>query len=82
MNIDIPNWAEAIAVIVGSTFGSYTAVRVKIATLAETLRGLEKNVDDLREWKHTTVDPYIPRAVDEHERRLGRLDAKVFNGPR
>jgi len=80
--MDISNWVEILAAIVGSTFGAYTAVRVRIATLAETIRGLEKDMDSLREWKHVTVDPYIPRAVDEHERRLGRLDAKVFNGPR
>lgn len=40
----------------------------------------EADILDLRKWKHTVVDPYIPRAVDEHERRINRLDAKVFNG--
>lgn len=47
--------------------------------LERTVRA-EKDVQDLRDWKHTTVDPYVPRAIDEHERRLNKLDSKVFDG--
>jgi hypothetical protein len=79
--MDIPNWLMAVGAIGGSTIGAYTAVRVTIATLIEKARTLEKSVDELREWKHEVVDPYIPRAVDEHERRLNKLDSRVFNGP-
>ena len=47
--------------------------------LERTVRA-EKDVQDLRDWKHETVDPYVPRAIDEHERRLNKLDSKVFDG--
>lgn len=43
----------------------------------EILEGEQKKAE---QWKHNVVDPYIPRAIDEHERRINRLDAKIFNG--
>jgi hypothetical protein len=48
------------------------------APLPSELQDVEVNVGGLRLWKHTTVDPYIPRAVDELDRRVGRLEDKVF----
>lgn len=56
------------------------AINLKLWPLAEKVENVETRVDELKEWKHLTVDAYIPRAVDEHERRINRLDAKVFNG--
>jgi pterin-4a-carbinolamine dehydratase len=47
------------------------------ATKVEQLEASEK---DLRGWKHAVVDAYLPRAVDEHERRLNRIESKLFNG--
>lgn len=38
---------------------------------------LQKDVEGLRNWKHIVVDPYVPRAIDEHERRINRLDQKM-----
>ncbi len=57
-----------------------TTLNSKIWPMENQIKQLEKNQDGLRLWKHEVVDPYIPRAVDEHERRLERLDRKVFNG--
>jgi hypothetical protein len=48
--------------------------------LERTVRA-EKDIQDLRDWKHDVADPYVPRAIEEHERRLNKLDSKVFNGP-
>lgn len=57
-----------------------TAINAVLWPLKEKVDNLEGNQEDMREWKHAVIDPYIPRAVDEHERRINRLDAKVFNG--
>lgn len=50
------------------------------AVLLSRIDTHEKDLEGLREWKHMTVDPYLPRAVDDHHRRLERLERKVFNG--
>lgn len=47
---------------------------------ATKVEQLEESEKDLRGWKHTVVDAYLPRAVDEHERRLNRIESKLFNG--
>lgn len=52
----------------------------EIAAMKERLNAIEKNADGLREWKHLTVDPYIPRAVDDHHRRLEHIERRIFNG--
>lgn len=52
----------------------------EFAALRERVSASEKNLEGLRDWKHLTVDPYIPRAVDDHHRRLDRIESKVFNG--
>lgn len=41
---------------------------------------IDKRIDEVKDWKHEIGEAYLPRAVDEHERRLNRLDLKVFNG--
>jgi hypothetical protein len=74
---DIPNWLAAIGAILGSALGSWTAVRVSIATLNKAVEVLEIEVEKLREWKRLIVAPYIPRAVDEHERRLGKIETDL-----
>jgi hypothetical protein len=48
---------------------SYAEVRVRIEHVEEDLRGLHR-------WKHTVVDPYIPRAIEDHERRLNRFEGQ------
>lgn len=55
-------------------------INSKLLPLVSQATTTEKRVDELKDWKHEIVDAYIPRAVDEHERRLNRLDLKVFNG--
>lgn len=50
-----------------------TALRAQFDAAVERLEGLHG-------WKHQIGEAYLPRAVDEHERRLNRLDTKVFNG--
>ena len=46
----------------------------KHAVLENRVSTIEKSIQEIRYWKHNTVDPYIPRAVDEHERRIGKLE--------
>lgn len=55
-------------------------INSKLLPLEVQMKLTEKMIQELRDWKHDLVDAYIPRAVDEHERRINRLDAKVFNG--
>jgi hypothetical protein len=57
-----------------------TSINVSLWPLVKQVEIMERSIEELRAWKHDVVDPYLPRAVDEHERRINRLDAKVFNG--
>jgi hypothetical protein len=57
-----------------------TGINEKLWPAVTKIEALEKETESLREWKHMVIDPYIPRAIDEHERRINRLDQKVFNG--
>lgn len=45
------------------------------AGLAQRIERSEKDILDLREWKHTQVEPYI-RAVDVLKERVDRLEEK------
>jgi hypothetical protein len=45
--------------------------------LPHRMEAAEKDLQGLRDWKHIVVDPLIPRAVEEHERRLNRLDQRM-----
>jgi hypothetical protein len=53
---------------------------IELTTLQAQFTALQQRVEGLHKWKHDIGEAYLPRAVDEHERRLNRLDAKVFNG--
>lgn len=50
------------------------SIEARFNGLPERMRYCEGNIEELRDWKHEKVDPYIPRAVDDHERRLTRLE--------
>lgn len=41
---------------------------------------LEADKIDIRRWKHNTVDPYIPGAIDALKERVDRHERKLFNG--
>lgn len=55
-------------------------IHAELWPMGKQVESLEKRVGELKDWKHVIADAYLPRAVDEHERRINRLDAKVFNG--
>lgn len=57
-----------------------TKINSDLWPLLKQMEAVDKRVDELKEWKHLVGDAYLPRAVDEHERRINRLDQKVFNG--
>lgn len=57
-----------------------TSINTQLWPLGERYGALEKRLDSLHHWKHEVGEAYLPRAVDEHERRLNRLEARVFNG--
>lgn len=57
-----------------------TDINLAMLSTKISIGQLEKILDDLRRWKHDVGETYLPRAVDDHERRLNRLDTKVFNG--
>ncbi len=51
-------------------------IESKINGLPARTQQSEDFIDELRRWKHETVDPYIPRAMDDLERRISRLEDK------
>lgn len=53
---------------------------IELTTLRVQFDSAVERLDRLHGWKHSIGEAYLPRAVDEHERRLNRLEAKVFNG--
>lgn len=53
---------------------------IELTTLRAQFDEAIKRQNKLHDWKHEIGEAYLPRAVDEHERRLNRLDSKVFNG--
>jgi hypothetical protein len=53
---------------------------IELTTLQAQFVAAVQRLDNLHDWKHETGEAYLPRAVDEHERRLNRIEAKVFNG--
>lgn len=46
------------------------------AVVIERLNNLEKSVNNLREWKHVRVDPYIPGAVDALKSRVDSFEKR------
>lgn len=57
-----------------------SGINVLLWPLVQQVKNLDERLDSLHKWKHQVAEAYLPRAVDEHERRLNKLDAKVFNG--
>lgn len=53
---------------------------IELTTLQAKFESAVDRLDGLHDWKHEVGEAYLPRAVDEHERRLNRIEAKVFNG--
>jgi hypothetical protein len=41
---------------------------------------LDSRVASLHGWKHEVGEAYLPRAVDDIEKRVERLEHKIFNG--
>lgn len=66
----------------GQYVNDITAINTLLWPLATKMEVVEKDIEGLRDWKHLVVDPYVPGTINEHDRRLNRLDAKVFNGHR
>jgi hypothetical protein len=52
-------------------------ITAKLSRAEAQILNLEKDQQGIRNWKHVVVDPYVPRAVEEHERRINRLDQKM-----
>ncbi len=46
-----------------------------LVRINERVSVLEKRSQYMDEWKHETIDPYIPRAVDDLERRINKLES-------
>jgi hypothetical protein len=57
-----------------------TRINSDLLPLMKQVEEIDKRVEELKKWKHGVVDTYLPRAVEEHERRLNRLETKIFNG--
>lgn len=49
---------------------------VEIARVQVRLTNVEAYQQYLRDWKHNVVDPLVPRAVEDHERRLQKQEAR------
>lgn len=70
----------AIAAIGGRLWDHVDKCRDVHGRLARTetkTEAVEKDIEGLRNWKHVVIDPYVPRAIEEHERRINRLDQKM-----
>jgi hypothetical protein len=52
-------------------------VHGRLSRAESQIENVEKDIVGMRLWKHTVADPYIPRAIEEHERRINRLDQKM-----
>lgn len=50
------------------------AQAVNIAGMNERLKAVEERIRYLNDWKHKDVDPYVPREVEKHERRIEALE--------
>jgi hypothetical protein len=57
-----------------ATTKSFFEQAITMARYDERLKQLEIRRDYIDEWKHLTVDIYLPRAMDDHERRLTKLE--------
>jgi hypothetical protein len=55
-------------------------INMKLWPLDQKVEDMEKRLDGLHAWKHVVGEAYLPRAVDDIERRVGKLEGKVFNG--
>lgn len=57
-----------------TTTASFFEQAITMARYDERLKQLEVRREYMDEWKHLTVDPYIPRAMEDHERRISKLE--------
>ena len=51
----------------------------QVVILQERSRVSEVDRNGLRDWKHRVVDPYVPACIDDHERRVERIE-RHLNG--
>lgn len=64
----------------GQYVNDITSINTKLWPLIQKVDDLEKRLDGLHEWKHVVGESYLPRAVDDIERRVEKLEGRVFNG--
>jgi len=51
-----------------------------VTALQGELKAATERLTSLHEWKHKIGEAYLPRGMEDHERRLNKLEAKIFNG--
>lgn len=52
-----------------------TDIMIKLSPVEVRISQVEKDLQGIRDWKHVVVDPFVPRAIEEHERRLNRMES-------
>jgi hypothetical protein len=66
----------------GQYVNDINSINLSLLPLVQRVEALDERLDSLHEWKHKVGEAYLPRAVDDHHRRLERIELKVFNGRR
>lgn len=80
INRDVERMKEDIGTSESGLRSKVASNYIELTSLKASFNELVLRLNKLHDWKHEIGDAYLPRAVDEHERRLNRLDVKVFNG--
>lgn len=59
---------------IGATTKAIYTHATDLGRMDERLKQLEERRVYMDGWKHEVVDPYLPRAMDDHERRITKLE--------
>lgn len=73
---DVVEVLIGILTMTGSVAGAFFGAKISIARLEVRMTQAEAFILELREMKHLKVDAYIPRAVDDMEARIKKLEHK------
>lgn len=53
------------------------ALAVDMAGFKERLKAVEERLKYLNDWKHEKIDPYVPKEVTNHDKRIESLEGLV-----
>jgi hypothetical protein len=59
---------------IGADVKGFLAQAIAIGRMDERVAILEKREAMFTHWKHEKIDPYVPKTIDDHDRRIHRLE--------